>query len=274
MGSELADNLATPLLPEAITVCCLQWDIRRDNVAANLECCDAMLAEAALQKPHIVILPEMWSRSFCGDNLASEAGFLDERKAFCSAKARENRIWLAAGTLPEPATSGKVFNTMFIFDPTGKERLAYRKIHLFPNTNEPKYFEAGNELPLPVAAGPWNIGVGICFDLRFPELFRRQMLAGANLFLVPAQFPDPREDHFTLLARARALENQAALVAVNRCGSEATLTFFGGSLAAGPFGEITASSGRKPGILTARFRFAELQKLRRDYPFIERTPLL
>ncbi|MFZ2957856.1 MAG: nitrilase-related carbon-nitrogen hydrolase [Candidatus Ozemobacteraceae bacterium] len=263
-----------PPLPEEITVCGIQWDIRRDDVEANLQECDALLAQAALQKPHIVILPEMWSRSFCAGNLNQEADCLAERKFFCAARARQFGYWLAAGTLPEHSPAGKVFNTLFLFDPAGEERLAYRKVHLFPNTSEPKYFDPGTEIPLPVSSGPWKIGAGICFDLRFPELFRRQMRMGANFFLVPAQFPDPREDHFTLLAQARALENQAMLVAVNRTGADGVLTFFGGSLIADGFGKIESKLGREAGLMTARLRFDELQNQRQKYPFIEHTPFL
>jgi omega-amidase len=263
-------------LPDILKVSCLQWDIKLKNFKANLEAFDRLLAKALDEGSNLVVLPEMWSQCFCGSKLPEEARSLSERLEICAERARRNDIWIAAGTLPEPAPDGKVFNTFFLFDSKGRQRLSYRKVHLFPSTGEPKFFSIpkSDMVPRPVVSGKWVIGAGICFYLRFPELFRLQMKKGANLFIVPAQFPNPRLEHLTLLSRARALENLAYLITVNRCGATKELTFPGNSQILSPLGTVIAAMGDSEGCLTAQIDANTVEQIRRDFPYITSTPLL
>lgn len=272
--------MVKPELPDTFSLATLQWDIRLNDVSGNLEIFDRLTRKAVAAGARFLLLPEMWSAGFCEAKLKLEAAQLQDRLAYCRDCAREHQIWIAAGTLPEPAPNGKVFNTLFLIDPEGKVRYQYRKMHLFPNTGEPLHFASptefpeSNAVPLPFTSGNWHVSAAICFEIRFPEIFRQCMKQRANLFLVPAQFPDPRLEHFRLLSRARALENQSYLVAVNRTGGGDNLVFSGGSAVFGPFGELLSESGKGEGFSLAAVDFHHLQSIRRQYPFIDHTPVL
>ncbi|MBF0543297.1 MAG: hypothetical protein HQM08_02630 [Candidatus Riflebacteria bacterium] len=255
-------------LPSKLSVCVFQMDVKKDSVNENLSEFKRLCSESMKFNPNIIIAPEMWSRSFCGEKLIEEACAFEERIAFCGDLARENKMWIVAGSLPEKTADGKVYNTLPIISPTGEMVYKFRKMHMFINSSEPKYFIPGEEIPQPLSSGPWKIGAGICFDLRFPEVFRRQVFEGANFFVVCAQFPDPRLEHFTLLVRARALENQAYLVAANRCGVESPLTFSGGSTVISPNGNSLGSLDEREGILHCDLEFNALDEYRKKSPFL------
>ncbi len=261
------------LLGDELRIGTLQWDVSRQDPHRNLEKVEGLLAQAAGQGAHLVVLPEMWSRSFCGHDLLGEAGALEERLEFIRRMATSHRVWVA-GTLPEPGDGDRVFNTLFLVDSEGVTRSRYRKMHLFPLTREPDFFLPGDELPPLCSSGPWQIGLAICYDLRFPELFRIQARRGANLFLVPAQFPNPRQEAFRLLGRARALDSQAAVVCVNRTGEDGRLSFFGGSMACDSFGNILWEMDEEEGFRVGALRASDVATHRRDYPFLDLAPLL
>ncbi len=260
-------------LPDLLQVGTVQWTISRASVEENLGSLDRILAGMKAARAHLVLLPEMWSRGFCGSALLEEAAALPARQAALKERAVRHRIWIG-GTLPEPGDGRRVFNTFYLYDSEGTLRLSYRKIHLFPLTREPEFFLPGDSLPSPCEAGPWRIGAGICFDIRFPGLFTAQVAQGANLLLLPAQFPDPRQEHFRLLARARALENQACVVGVNRTGVDGALSFFGGSLVCGFQGEIIGEMGRDEGWMVNTIRASEGEALRAAFPLQERVTAL
>lgn len=265
--------MSLPQLPDELRVGTVQWNISRASVGENLESLDRILAELASSGPHLVLLPEMWSRGFCGNALLEEAEALPSRQASMQERAARHRIWIG-GTLPEPGDGRRVFNTFYLYDGEGILRFSYRKIHLFPLTREPEFFLPGDSLPAPCEAGSWRIGAGICFDIRFPGLFTSQVAQGANLLLLPAQFPDPRQEHFRLLARARALENQACVVGVNRTGADGALTYFGGSLICNFQGEIIGEMSRDEGGAVRTIRASEGEALRAAFPLQERISSL
>ncbi len=262
------------ILPDVLRVSLLQWNILRDSPDHNIAIFQKLLEIASAFEPHLVILPEMWTRGFCGRALEMEAKMLPARLDFCRDQARGLNAWIAAGTLPEPAPGGKVFNTFFLLDPAGEVRLVYRKVHLFPLTKEPVFFAPGEAPGEICESGNWRIGAGICFDLRFPELFRAQMKRGANLFIIPAQFPKPRKDQYQILSRARAIENLAFFAGVNRVGEDRELGFFGASSGIGPLGNIIAEAGEGEEVLNLSLDFREVLEVRQRFPFLENTPLL
>lgn len=265
--------MSLPPLPDELRVGTVQWSISRASVEENLASLDAILAGMAPSRPHLALLPEMWSRGFCGTALLEESEALPARQASMRDRAVHHRTWIG-GTLPEPGDGRRVYNTFFLFDAEGNLRLSYRKIHLFPLTREPEFFLPGDALPVPCEAGPWRIGVGICFDIRFPGLFTSQVARGANLLLLPAQFPDPRQEHFRLLARARALENQACVVGVNRTGTDGALSYFGGSLICSFQGEIIGEMSRQEGGTVFTIRASDGETLRAAFPLQERISTL
>lgn len=263
-------------LPERLTIAVFQWALDREDPARNLDAVDRLFSQLEVfpQAPHLVVLPEMWSRSFCGRHLVEEAALLEARLSFCAERARRHRCWIAAGTLPEPAGDGKVYNTFFLLDTTGEVRQTYRKIHLYPNTSEPKYFAPGSALPEPLDLGSWKIGVGVCFDLRFPELFRAQVKRGVNLFLCPVQFPSSGAETLSVLSRARAMENLAGVVVANRWGREGPHGFGGGSAIIGPRGNALASVGEGEGIACTDLSADKIVLLREEHPYLASARVL
>ena len=174
------------------------------------------------------------------------------------------------GSLPEP-DGEKVCNTAYVLD---RGRLAgkYRKIHLFSLMNEDRAFTGGDSwLVTDTSIG--RIGVFICYDLRFPELARRLSLEGAEILVVPGEWPKPREEHWRTLLRARAIENQLFIVAANCCGVQGKLDFFGASLIIGPKGELLAEGGYEDCEPTATLDFSAMDQWRQQVPcFRDRKP--
>ncbi|MBI3039758.1 hypothetical protein HYY75_12065 [bacterium] len=254
-------------MPDLFRVALFQWDVKLEDFRSNLKTLDKLLCECVPFSPHCVVLPEMWTNSFCGTRLKEESEFLEERLESCANRAKQFLVWIA-GTFAEPMAGKKVFNSLYLIDPSGKIRYKFRKMHIFPNTNEEPFFEPGLSIPKPFSSGNWKIGAGICFDLRFPEVFRQQMLEGANLFFVPSQFPAIRGEHFRLLSRSRALENLAYTVSVNRTGAEGELSFSGGSLAIEPFGSVICENFSPEGFEIATLDVQRVIALRKRHPFL------
>jgi omega-amidase len=132
---------------------------------------------------------------------------------------------------------GKIYNTLSVFDPRGRLVSRYRKVHLFnpPPVNEGDCITAGRELVL-VDIGGFKCGLMICYDLRFPEMARSLALKGAEVILIASAWPFPRSEHWQILLRARAIENQCYVLAANRTGTDAGSTFCGSSSAIDPYG--------------------------------------
>ena len=212
---------------------------------------DRVAALVADQAGHdLVVLPELWAPTGFGYRRWEEAAEpLDGPFAAAMADAaRALGAPLHAGSfverLPEPGPDGNdLANTSLLFAADGTRTAFYRKVHRFGfGAGEPKLMEAGEEVvvvDLPDGAGgSVRTGLSTCYDLRFPELYRRQQEAGAELLVVPAAWPAARVGHWTLLGRARALENQAALVQVNTGGIHAGTPMGGHSQVVGASGDV------------------------------------
>lgn len=261
------------------------------RVADNLAQALALIAEAAQAGAELVALPEY----FClmgqrdADKLAIAEPLADAAapdaataplQAALAQAARQHRVWLVAGTLPllspEP---GHVFNTTLVYDPEGQRVARYDKIHLFCfDDGERRYNEAATLTPgqAPTAfwltdrAGErWRVGLGVCYDLRFPELFRRLGQPDAlDLIVLPAAFTDTTgRAHWELLLRARAVENLCHVLAPAQGGlHENGRRTFGHSLAIGPWGEVLAVQPEGPGVVMARLDRQRIQDVRRQLP--------
>ena len=184
--------------------------------------------------------------------------------------AVRTRSWVLAGSLVE-RTGDRIYNTTVLFDPRGEIRATYRKIHLFEATlddgtviREQDWYRPGVE-PVLTSVGEWRAGLSICYDLRFPELFRLYSARGADLFFVPANFTQRTgRDHWEVLLRARAIENQCFVVAPAQCGvNERTgVASYGHSLVAGPWGELLGAAGEAQEVLYAELDPALLERTR------------
>lgn len=241
------------------------------------------------QRGHdLVVLPELWAPGgFSYRHWDSRAEPADGPVAQAmSAAARDAGVVLHAGSIVEKASPGAdhgvqgrgLWNTSLVFGPDGSLLTTYRKIHRFGfGEGEPQLLEAGTDvvtLDLPgtsTATGatrPIRIGLATCYDLRFPELFRRLLDAGAQVVLVPAAWPAARVEHWTLLGRARAIENQVYVVQVNTAGTHAHHRMGGHSQVTGPWGDVLAVAGEDEQILSVELDVDGLDGVRASFPVL------
>ncbi len=219
----------------------------------------------------LVVLPELWHvGAFAYESFATGAEPLDGPTAEAMAEAaRDARVWLHAGSIAELTPSGTVFNTSLVFSPEGELVRTYRKIHRFGfDQGEAVLMGAGTEVvtvPLPDT----TLGLATCYDLRFPELFRALVDAGAQTLVIPAGWPERRRGHWTLLARARAVENQSYVLACGTAGTHANVPQAGHSLIVDPWGETVAEAGAGEEILTADLDMTKVAKTREVFPALK-----
>lgn len=226
----------------------------------------------------LLVLPELWTvGAFAHQEFASAAEPLDGPTAQAlSAAARECGAWLHAGSIVEraPAAEGQpttddgstLYNTSLVFDPSGTLVRSYRKIHRFGfDQGEAVLMGAGTE-PVTVGLPAATIGLATCYDLRFPELFRLLVDAGAQLLVIPAGWPERRREHWTLLARARAVENQAYVLACGSAGTTGGVPQAGHSIVVDPWGEVLGEAGPDESVLTVDLDLPKVAAVRHDFP--------
>jgi predicted amidohydrolase len=262
-------------MPERIRVACVQMTSRADK-AANLETAERLVAQAASTGADVVVLPEKWNA--IGDTAVYHANAepLDggESVAAMSEWARRQGITLIGGSIAERREGReKLSNTSAVFDSGGQIVAVYRKIHLFDVEvggvvyRESEAEEPGEE-PVVAEVEDWRIGLTVCYDLRFPELYRILALGGAHLVTVPAHFTTPTgKDHWHVLLRARAIENQLYVAAAAQIGE--TLPgkpAYGRSLIADPWGLVLAQAPDEETVITAELDRAHLEQIRAKLP--------
>jgi predicted amidohydrolase len=249
---------------------CTQFSIKPGEFQHNCDSVEGMLLELAKEKCRLAVLPEMWSCSFPYPILREMAGqtpaILDRMRKI----AGDNRL-VIAGSLPEAADE-KIFNTGYLIDSTGEIAGKYRKVHLFSLYNEQRHFGSGQSAPVfPTSIG--KIGMMICYDLRFPELARKMALNGAEIICVSALWPLVRIEHWSLLLRARAIENQVFVVACNGCGAEEKIIWGGASAIISPLGSVLAQAGPDQQRIRGTLSFSEMSEFRKTIPcFEDRVP--
>ncbi len=217
-----------------------------------------------------IVLPEMWPGAF----LPQESARQQTENAFCyhalKRLCREHQCFIAGSMLEWH--SSQAHNSAFVLDPRGLLLAHYRKINLFPLSAESEKYLPG-KTPC-VFEIPWGkLGMAICFDVRFPELFRQLMAQEVQLILIPSAWPRSRLDHLQTLLKARAIENQCFVVCVNKCGKdEAGLPLAGHSMVFGPWGEKIGSLGQSSGVLSVELRRDAVEIIRERYPFYKARP--
>ena len=222
---------------------CLQMQIQVGDVEANMAHFEGLLAQLAPRPDTLIVLPEFWATGFDYAGMADLARHTTHILAVLQQKAREHSVWFA-GSLPEKRDQGLPSNTLFLVSPAGVAG-QYRKHHLFGFWLENMHLQPGRKLPaLDTPFGP--LGALICYDLRFPEMVRRQAFAGCRTIVVAAQWPLSRVDHWEILLRARAVENQVCIVACNGCGVSGFGELAGHSMIIAPDGNVLARAGLEP----------------------------
>lgn len=256
-----------------------------DDLAANLANAEQGIAEAAERGARFVALPENFAYMRReGGRFPCAQGPDGEIVRALRTWAQQYGVWLLGGTFPEAIAGDEhVYNTSIVCSPDGEEIARYRKIHLFDVTlgpdegdayQESTWFAAGKDLVL--AETPFGgVGLSVCYDLRFPELYRALTLRGARWLVVPSAFTkETGKDHWEVLLRARAIESQAYVLAPAQCGRHSEdRSSHGRSLIIDPWGLVIAQAGDAPTVLVADCPVEEIDRVRSAIPALENRRL-
>ena len=262
-------------MADRLRVACVQLNSGADK-AENLEKAERLVARAASTGADVVLLPEKWNAIGSVETLRANAEPLEggETVEAMSEWARRHGITLIGGSITERREGReKLSNTCLVFDSSGEIAGIYRKIHMFDVEvgghvyRESEAEEPGEETLVYEAEG-WRVGLTVCYDLRFPELYRILALDGAELIVVPAAFTlYTGKDHWELLLRARAVENQCYVAAANEWGAhEGGKASYGRSMIIDPWGLVVAQAGDEDTVISAELERARLDDVRRALP--------
>jgi omega-amidase len=244
-----------------------QLDLVWEDPPANFARLEAMLREARPEAETLLVLPEMFPVGF-SMNVARTAecvGGPSEQRI--QAIARERQLWIISGQVTQ-AAGGRGFNEAIVVNPQGQTAGRYRKLHPFSFAREDEHFEPGKEIvTLPI--GLLTVAPFVCYDLRFPEAFRHAVQRGAEMFVVIANWPATRTPHWVALLQARAIENQAFVVGVNRVGSDPKLPYGGRSLVIDPRGEILFDAGDAAGLHPVSINASAARAWRATFPALK-----
>jgi deaminated glutathione amidase len=251
-------------------------------VEENIATARRLIAQAAAQGAQLVLLPEYWP--VMGMKEADKVGHAEQFDAgpiqrFMAQIAREHRIWLIGGTLPMVAPEpGKVLNTTMVYDPSGEHVIRYDKIHLFSFTKgEESYDEARTIVhgtDVATFDAPFGkVGLSVCYDLRFPELYRA--MGDCSLIVMPAAFTyTTGKAHWEVLLRARAIENQCYVLAAAQGGHHQNgRRTWGHSMLIDPWGEVKALLPEGEGIVVGDLDMRHIQRVRESLPALKHRKL-
>jgi len=246
---QLAPDYAEPL------------DVRRQQAA------DLVRAQAGAD---LVVLPELWPQGgFLYGRWADQAEPVDGPSvAGIAEAAKEISAWVHAGSIVERDADGALYNTSVLLAPDGSVAATYRKVHLFGfSEGEPALLTAGREVVV-IDTDLGRFGLATCYDLRFPELFRALVDQRAELVLLPAAWPDTRVEHWSVLARARAIENQYVVVAANAAGVQGSTAMGGHSAVIDARGTVLAEADGTPQVLSVDVDLADVRAWRERFPVL------
>ena len=261
-------------MADRLRVACVQIS-SSPSKAENLERMEPLVGRAAATGADLVLLPEKWNGLGSHEILLDVAESLDggETVDAMSGWAGTHGITLVGGSIAESREGHeKLSNTCVVFDPDGDIEAVYRKIHMFDvEVGGVVYRESDSEEP---GDGPvscevegWRLGLTVCYDLRFPELYRILAVEGAEVVTVPAAFTlFTGKDHWELLLRARAVENQCYVVAANQWGVVEGKASYGRSSIVDPWGVVLAQAPDGDGVISAELERAHMERIRRSVP--------
>lgn len=244
----------------SVRVAALQPWLADETDTERLDRIGRLLDEA--EEADLIVLPELWRVGYANfAQYGHRAEALDGDTAhFLRKEARKRRAYLLGGTLLE-RDGQRLYNTAVLFDPEGTLVASYRKTHLLAyHSQERALLDPGGDrcvIETPIG----TLGIAICYDLRFPDLFGAMSRAGAEIFLVPAAWPRTRREAWEALSRARAVENQAYVIACGTAGPNA----LGQSTVVDPWGVQTAGLGTREGVLSTRIDLQALRGYRAEF---------
>jgi omega-amidase len=239
-----------------------QMDIALGDPEANLRTVQTLAAQAADAGAELLMLPELWGSGYMLERAEELADELNTGLFGAVATlARHHRLAICGSLLEWDNNTNQAYNTATLYDADGVLRGYYRKIHLIGLMDEDRYLGAGDQAV--VLDLPWGkTGLSICYDLRFPELFRHYALNGGGIILMPSEWPTPRIEHWRTLLKARAIENHCFVVACNRVGADRANTFGGCSAAIDPWGTVLVEADTTPQLLLATLDLEQVEKAR------------
>lgn len=248
-------------------VYCVQLDIVWENKSANHAKVKSLLAKSPPVPGSLVVLPELFSTGFTMNVAGQAEGVAKESETFLSTVARESGVFILGGVMNRDAT-GRGLNQAVTFGPDGCEVARYTKMQPFNPGQEGAHYRAGHEI-VTFPCGGFVVSPFVCYDLRFPELFRAAVRREAQMFVVIACWPVKRIGHWITLLQARAIENQAFVIGVNRCGDDPNYRHNGRSLIVDPHGAILADAGEGEGVICADVDVTTVVSWRKEFPALQ-----
>ncbi len=267
----------------------VQMAIARGKPSLNRAKVLALTASIPAGKKPLIVLPELFSTGFLDltaldENKAAEWEQIAKEDAnFLSELAKRQEAWVVgtsvvkipAGNLDENSVNPRFQNLSLIYAPDGQEASRYQKIHPFSYGGEDRLFGRGNltvtmeipwKNPNTLQVESWIVQPTICYDLRFPELYRKGSQSGTHLILVQANWPEARQSHWETLLKARAIENQAYVVGANCTGDQDALHFAGGSMIISPKGEVLSHAQKEEALLIGHLDLDYCKQWRKQFP--------
>lgn len=254
-------------------VSCIQMNVKLGDPAYNHEEAERLIREAAKENPDVVLLPELWDVGFFPKENLKEVADADCTRVMShmSALAKELGINIVAGSVA-CLRGEKVYNTACVFDRSGNMIAQYDKTHLFSPMGEDDYFAKGDHVCRFKMDGH-DVGLVICYDIRFPELIRALTVPGLEMLFMVSEWPDVRVPHLQVLTAARAIENQMYLVCCNACGKAGQTQYGGNSAVIDPWGNVLVRAGAEQEIVSAECDFSVTTKIRESmHIFADRRP--
>lgn len=248
-------------------------------IGHNLIAASTLIKRAVAEGAQLIVLPEAFSH--IGSEASEAVGIAEDFghgrvQDWVAKQADENKVWIVAGTIPlQEMGQSKLRAACIVYDDDGQERARYDKIHLFDHHfsdslisyHESAHYSPGKDLVV-VDTPVGKLGLTVCYDLRFPELYRALREQGAEIFIAPSAFlQSTGRYHWDALIKARAIENQCFVVAANQCGQhEGGRQTYGHSMIVGPWGLVLDSVGIQAGYAIADIDLVRLQILREEFP--------
>jgi omega-amidase len=248
----------------------IQLDIVWENKQANFDKVERLLSRAGPSPGDLVVLPEMFDTGF-SFNLDSTADKNGETLRYLAQLSEDLGVTVHGSRTVHDCHSTHAENRATVLGPTGDLLVDYAKIHPFSYGKEQERFRGGSEVVTYQWTNPANqesirVCPAVCYDLRFPELFRIGLAKGAEVFAIGANWPEVRAHHWRALLIARAIENQAAVLGVNRAGRDPNVAYAGGTIAVGPRGDVLGELGPEEGVLTAEVDPPDIRSWREKFP--------
>ena len=251
-----------------MNVYCIQFDSEWNDKDKNFSTVSALLNQHSIEEESLIVLPEMFATGFCLNPKLTTANEPEKTEFFLSELAKQKKSWVIGGMCHPSGKDEMAYNTAVTFNPSGECISVYRKIHPIPALGEDQFHLLGDAVES-LALSSLKFTPAICYDLRFPELFRTGLSLGSNLFVVLGCWPKTRIEHWVTLLKARAIENQAYMIGVNRVGNDQELEYGGRSMIISPTGEVLADASDETTVIQSTIQETKVREWRNSFPAVQ-----